>query len=462
MKIKFLTLMTLVLGALAVEANEATYMNVFTNFYTFTRGTRLSSCLVCHTGADPTHVVAQQQRNPFGVNFQNNTNHFVGRNPALALQQIQSFDSDGDGYANITEINALTFPGNAGDFPSGPSATLSSPASGTSYGVAGTVTLTANAFAAAGVASVQFYKDNVFRGSDSSDPYQYQWTFTAADNGPHVWMARAIDTGNHAVDSTGVTLTVDIAPPNIVTPPVSQIAFAKTNLQLFAASLGSQPLHYQWFFKNRPVRNATNTVLSLPNISLAKSGDYFVVVTNYLGRQTSALAHVQVILPVVLKRQPVNKTVIVGRKYTLRVLATGTRPLLYQWTFNGGPIPNATNASLSFLPTFQPGNAGTYAVTVHNVGSTATSTNAVLSVPVALAAATVSKLAISARPVGHGLMEISLAGGTDGNFQIEVCDDGLHWQPLPTVPDSGPAGMVFDALDSEQPNRLYRAVPARP
>ena len=101
-------------------------------------------------------------------------------------------------------------------------------------------------------------------------------------------------------------------------------------------------------------------------------------------------------------------------------------------------------------------------MTVHNIGNTVSSTGAVLSLPAMLAAAPAARLAVNTLPVGNGLVEITLTGTSDGNFQIETCDDGLHWLPLPTVPDRGPAGTVFDALDTDQPNRLYRAVPARP
>ena len=77
--------------------------------------TRLDSCSLCHTSNIPS-------LNPYGQAYKNN-----GRSVA-ALGAIESSDSDGDGFTNIQEIMALTFPGDPSDFPkpntSTPTATI--------------------------------------------------------------------------------------------------------------------------------------------------------------------------------------------------------------------------------------------------------------------------------------------------------------------------------------------------
>ncbi len=73
----------------------------FTTEYPSTIGTRLESCDVCHDGLPP-------RRNPYGTDF-----NLAGRR----FEQIESFDSDDDGFDNITEILALTFPGDDRDNP---------------------------------------------------------------------------------------------------------------------------------------------------------------------------------------------------------------------------------------------------------------------------------------------------------------------------------------------------------
>ena len=74
-------------------------------------GSKIDSCSLCHTSSIP-------DLNPYGADYSGN-----GRSPA-ALAAIEGIDSDGDGFNNLTEINALTFPGNATDKPGTPTATL--------------------------------------------------------------------------------------------------------------------------------------------------------------------------------------------------------------------------------------------------------------------------------------------------------------------------------------------------
>ncbi len=82
----------------------STYLGNFESAYASAQGTRIDNCNLCHT-AVPT-------RNSFGSAFANN-----GHNFDATLEQK---DSDGDGFKNIDEINALTFPGDPNDHPAPP------------------------------------------------------------------------------------------------------------------------------------------------------------------------------------------------------------------------------------------------------------------------------------------------------------------------------------------------------
>jgi hypothetical protein len=73
-------------------------------------GSRIDSCSLCHTGSIPA-------LNSYGAAYMSN-----GRSPA-ALAAIESLDSDGDGFSNLVEITALTFPGDAADHPVAATAT---------------------------------------------------------------------------------------------------------------------------------------------------------------------------------------------------------------------------------------------------------------------------------------------------------------------------------------------------
>jgi endonuclease/exonuclease/phosphatase family metal-dependent hydrolase len=78
--------------------------------------------------------------------------------------------------------------------------------------------------------------------------------------------------------------------PFITTSPTNQMIARGSNVTLIAAATGTAPLRYQWMFNGSPIPTATNTTLSLTNISLAQQGDYAFVVTNVAAAVTSAPA----------------------------------------------------------------------------------------------------------------------------------------------------------------------------
>jgi Leucine-rich repeat (LRR) protein/alpha-tubulin suppressor-like RCC1 family protein len=86
-------------------------------------------------------------------------------------------------------------------------------------------------------------------------------------------------------------------------------------------------------------------------------------------------------LPVILS-QPQSRTNVVGTTATFSVVASGTEPLTYQWLFGGGPLTNATNATL-ILTSVQAAQAGGYSVVVSNGYGSVTSTVATLRVMLA-------------------------------------------------------------------------------
>ena len=69
-----------------------------------TRGAKLDSCLTCHTNLSG----GRENMNPYGTDF-GAANHDFGA--------IEGKDSDGDGFSNIDEIKADTFPGDPNDNP---------------------------------------------------------------------------------------------------------------------------------------------------------------------------------------------------------------------------------------------------------------------------------------------------------------------------------------------------------
>jgi hypothetical protein len=79
---------------------RAFYLTSFENTYPAARNSRIDNCSLCH--------LPNQARNDYGYAFSHAGHEFVG---------IESADSDGDGFTNLEEINALSFPGDDGDEP---------------------------------------------------------------------------------------------------------------------------------------------------------------------------------------------------------------------------------------------------------------------------------------------------------------------------------------------------------
>ena len=99
---------------LTFDANDAAiakdrYTTDFNNYYGTggsDRGTTMGSCITCHVNPD----------GKGGINSYGNHYKAYGRN----FGAIEALDSDGDGFSNIDEIIADTWPGDAGSRPAPP------------------------------------------------------------------------------------------------------------------------------------------------------------------------------------------------------------------------------------------------------------------------------------------------------------------------------------------------------
>jgi hypothetical protein len=108
MKIKVSALLgtLLVFLLIGLAYARSSYMTSFNSRYG-TSATVLNTCNLCHPGGDTGSY------NPYGTDFLD-----AGSNTA-AFAAIENLDSDGDGFTNIVEINARTFPGDPSSFPAG-------------------------------------------------------------------------------------------------------------------------------------------------------------------------------------------------------------------------------------------------------------------------------------------------------------------------------------------------------
>ncbi|WP_318556464.1 Ig-like domain-containing protein [Geobacter anodireducens] len=108
-----------------------------------------------------------------------------------------------------------------------PTVAVSSPANGAT--VAGTVSMAATASDNVGVSKVEFYVNNVLKGSDTTSPYAYSWDTTSAANGSYTLTAKAYDAAGNVGQSSSVTVSVN----NVTTPP------AGSNTAIFGNAFGA-------------------------------------------------------------------------------------------------------------------------------------------------------------------------------------------------------------------------------
>jgi len=130
-----------------------------------------------------------------------------GTNYTLA---IDAFDASGNSSPKSTAIMVSTLPCTD---TTAPTVTITSPANGST--VTGTVTAAANATDNVAVVRVEFFRDGVSLGNDTTSPYSTAFNTTTVANGSHTFGARAYDASGNVGSASNVTVTVS----NVTPPP---------------------------------------------------------------------------------------------------------------------------------------------------------------------------------------------------------------------------------------------------
>ena len=222
-------------------------------------------------------------------------------------------------------------------------------------------------------------------------PLRYQWACNGADiasatnrslllsavqlTNAGVYTVRIAST--RGTDSSSATLSV-YSPPMIVSPPQDQSVVVGGTAAFSVAVGGTAPVRIFWQRSGVNIAGATNTTLTLTNVSVTQAGSYRVIATNAYGIVTSASAMLVVNEPPRIVQPPHEQITAVGSDATFNVLAAGTQPLFFQWKKNGQPLFGETNSVL-VLAAVQTNNAGTFVVEITN------SFGATTSAPVTLA-----------------------------------------------------------------------------
>ncbi len=156
----------------------------------------------------------------------------------------------------------------------------------------------------------------------------------------------------------------------ISTTGTNEVVTPSTNVSFAVTASGSAALGYQWLFNGAPLAGAGLSTLTLTNVQLSQVGNYEVVVSDTAGSVTSSVATLTLLVPLTITSWPSNQTVVSGTTVNFQVNAQGAPPPNFQWFYDGAPITGATNNTLT-LTNAQPGEAGSYSVTVENLAGSA-------------------------------------------------------------------------------------------
>ena len=122
----------------------------------------------------------------------------------------------------------------------------------------------------------------------------------------------ATNTIQHTGAASGTaTITVLSDSPTFVQniQPLSQTVFNDQFVQFSAVVEGVPPLSYQWYFDNSAITGATNSTLTLSDVSSNNDGTYYLIATNSYGSATSSSGSLAVEYPAAAGTYP---TVVMG------------------------------------------------------------------------------------------------------------------------------------------------------
>jgi len=156
----------------------------------------------------------------------------------------------------------------------------------------------------------------------------------------------------YSLTTSPAVLTV-IAAPVFTTQPLSRTVLAGTQVTFTAAVQGLAATTFQWRKNGAAIGGATGSSYSIISPVSADSGTYTVVATNGEGSTTSNPAElvVNALVPPTISGAPANVTIPNGERTQLKVAASGTGTLAYQW-YQGQSGTTTTPVSGATSPTF--------------------------------------------------------------------------------------------------------------
>jgi hypothetical protein len=201
-------------------------------------------------------------------------------------------------------------------------------------------------------------------GTDTCDT-NVTVTFSAVTNGMcptiivRTWKATD-DCTNMA--SAFQVITVIENPPVITTPPMDVRVCEGSNATFCVAASNACPLTYKWFKDMMLIPGATNSCLTVSNVTAAEVGEYCVMVSSPC-YSVAACANLTILTNIDVGFIPVPECIPFGTNFTFCPPITGGDMYSCTWYFKGVALPSYTNCCL-VLTNYRPSIAGEYALVV--------------------------------------------------------------------------------------------------
>jgi hypothetical protein len=173
---------------------------------------------------------------------------------------------------------------------------------------------------------------------------------------------------------------VSPASPIILTHPIDIVKDAGQSASMTVDVYGTSPLSYQWYLNDSAISGENSVSYNVASVSSGDIGDYFVEVTNFVGRARSRKATLEVTdSPPVIVSQPQNTIVTAGGITNFEVVVASSSSVDYQWKKNGSNINGKISARLE-IASVTPSDEGAYKVEVTNAFGSVTSDEVALNV----------------------------------------------------------------------------------
>lgn len=225
---------------------------------------------------------------------------------------------------------------------------------------------------------------------------------------------------NYVVSHVGGAFSIVSDVPLISVQPQDQLVAPGANAIFSVVASGAPPLFFQWRRNGQDIPDATNSSLTILNVSGPSLGGYDLVITNAFGTRISREALLSVTGPPVVVTDPADQFVPVGGTLVLDVRLAGTQPFTYLWYHFANRLTEANGPALT-LNNMQPSQSGLYQLVVRNgLGDVATRTIQVT----VMRPPTINLPAANHRRMAGGALDISAGIGGDAPLRLQWFKDG--------------------------------------